>query len=252
VRKILLPVLLVCAIVIISCDRRAVAEGEIVLINTDTVDREGIAHELDAINAFNPKLVAIDVQFSGDTDARKDTILLSALKHTKNLIMVSIIDDYGGGEHTHYRRFASGSLPAFLAVAKTGFANTIVEENEMRTLNRFSTHAYVAEHIEYHFAVRVAMAFDSLLAVRYVKNHPRIVDVDYRNGARHFKVFGSADVLGKKIPRKDIEGKIVMLGFLGPGNEDKFFTPLNTNADEPDMHGLLYLAHIVAQILETR
>jgi CHASE2 domain-containing sensor protein len=56
--------------------------------------------------------------------------------------------------------------------------------------------------------------------------------------------------LNGNITKKDIEGKIVMFGFLGPGNEDKFFSPLNTNPNEPDMYGLEYLANVVAQVLE--
>ena len=43
-----------------------------------------------------------------------------------------------------------------------------------------------------------------------------------------------------------------MLSFLGPGNEDKFFTPLNTDNKNPDMYGIEYLANIVAQVLEIR
>jgi CHASE2 domain-containing sensor protein len=43
-----------------------------------------------------------------------------------------------------------------------------------------------------------------------------------------------------------------MIGFLGPGDQDKFITPLNTNPNEPDMYGLEYLANIVAQVLEDK
>ena len=243
--------LLLPALFLASCREASKAEAEIVLITVDTLDREWVARELDAINAFEPKVVAIDLQFSEKMDPRKDVILLLALKYTQNLFMVSVIDDYGDGASGHYDRFTLGSLPAFLDNAQTGFANTIIEENELRTLNRFATHAHVAGNIEYQFGVRVAMAFDSLRAMRYIAQHPRIVEVDYHRGKRQFKVLSSADVLSGKISRKDIEGKIVMLGFLGPGLQDKFYTPLNTNSDEPDMYGLVYLAHIVAQILES-
>jgi len=233
-----------------ACRKDAAGDQEIVLINADTLGKDGIAKMLNAINALGPKLVAIDFQFGEDEDVRKDTLLMRALRKTDALFMVSIIDDYGDGVRTHYDRFAMGSLPVFLANAKTGFANTIVDENELRTLSRFATYAYVAGRIEYHFGVRVAMAVDSLRAAQYVERHPRIVEVDYRRGGRHFKILSPSEVLGGKISRKDIADKIVMLGSLGPGNEDKFYTPLNTDPDEPDMYGVEYLAHIVAQLLE--
>lgn len=41
-----------------------------------------------------------------------------------------------------------------------------------------------------------------------------------------------------------------MISFLGPGDEDKFYTPLNTNPGEPEMYDLECLANIVAQVLE--
>lgn len=229
-------------------------EQEVVLINSDTLDRLGIAKEIDYVNALDPKLVALDIQFSEDRDPWKDTLLVTALRHTKRLFMISMIDDYDFGQKAlaSYKQFTLGSLPVFLVGAETGFANTVIDEMEMGKLSRFSTHEYVAGEIEYQFGVRVAMAFDSLRTLRYVNQHPRIVDVDYRHGERRFKVFSSTDVLSGKLSRQDIEGKIVMLGFLGPGNEDKFYTPLNTNPDEPDMYGLVYLAHIVAQILESK
>jgi len=243
---------LLFALVVGSCGQEGIAERQIVLINSDTLDRADIAREIEYINALNPKVVALDIQFSEDRDPQKDTLLLAALKSTKRLFMISMIDDYDYGRKKleSYERFALGSLPVFLSGAETGFANTVLDEKEMAELNRFSTHEYVAGKIEYHFGVKIAMSLDSLRALQFVTRHPRVVNVDYRDGDRSFKVFQAADVLGKKISRQDIEGKIVMLGFLGPGNEDKFFTPLNTNPDEPDMYGMVYLAYVAAQVLE--
>jgi len=241
---------LLFALIGISCHKQS-AEEQFVLINVDTLDRVGIAEELNYINTLKPKLVALDIQFSRDTDAYKDSVLISALRKTRNLFMISIIDDYDNGSKDEYERFGLGSLPVFLVGAKTGFANTVIEEDILRTQSRFSTHEYVAGNTEYHFGVRVAMSIDSLRAIRFVENNPRTVYVDYKNGDRRFKMFNSPDVLGRRVSMQDIEGKIVMLGFLGPGNEDKFFTPLNTNPDEPDMYGMVYLAHVAAQVIES-
>jgi CHASE2 domain-containing sensor protein len=242
---------LVFVLVLASCRKQVVAEEEIVLINAEILDRAEFAEELDHINALDPKLVALDIFFSEDRDPHKDVLLQAALKKTKRLFMISTIDDYGYGRRMGYKQFGLGSLPVFLEGAQTGFANTIINEDEMRTLSRFSTHEYVDGNFEYHFGVRLAMAYDSLHAMRFIERHPRIVDVDFKNGERRFKTFSASDVLGKRISKQDIEDKIVMLGFLGPGNEDKFFTPLNNNTDEPDMYGIVYLAHVVAQVMES-
>lgn len=70
--------------------------------------------------------------------------------------------------------------------------------------------------------------------------------------------FIQKDSLGKVIGNKEIEGKIVLFGFLG-GNiniqtgEDKFFTPLNESyigkANE-DMYGVVVHANTITMILE--
>ena len=88
--------------------------------------------------------------------------------------------------------------------------------------------------------------------VNFVRNNPNIVALDHKNGRRKFKTFSSSVVLKGKLTKSDVEGKIVMMGFLGPGNRDKFFTPLNSNPNEPDIYGLEYLANIVAQVIETK
>ena len=96
------------------------------------------------------------------------------------------------------------------------------------------------------------MQFDSLRTNKFIKTHDRLVDIDFKNGERKFKIFTFQNVLTNKLTKGDIEGKIVMLGFLGPGTQDKHISPLNSNPNEPDMYGLEYLAHIVAQILEKK
>jgi CHASE2 domain-containing sensor protein len=235
--------------VTVSCSSQT-ADRNIVLINVETLDRAGVADEIAVINSLNPKVIAVDLQFSNRTEYQNDLRLISELVKCKNLIMVSSIENYTGND-VEYRMFTFGSLPEFSIMAKTGFSNTLHEEDEFKTLARFSTHEKVDGSIEYHFGVRVAMAFDSLKAIHFVERNPRIIEVDYRNGKRKFKTFSAAEVLNRKITRGDIEGKIVIIGFLGPGDEDKFYTPLNTNPNEPDMYGLQYLANIVAQVLES-
>lgn len=234
----------------LSCSSQ-IAENNIVLIGVDTLDREGISKVISIVNGLKPQVIAIDVQFVNETDHKKDWSLFNELTKCKNLIMGSAIWNYTGKDLT-YDRFFNETEPQFLINAKTGFTNAIFTNDKHHKLIKFSSHEKVNGNLQYHFSIAVAMAFDSLKAVHFVKNSPKVVDIDFRNGKRKFKTFPSSDILGRKLTFEDIEGKIVMLGFLGPGDEDKFFTPLNTKSDVPDMYGLEYLANVTAQILETR
>jgi CHASE2 domain-containing sensor protein len=237
--------------VVLSCNSQEISYStdEIILINTDNLDREGIAKEIAIINSLNPKVVAIDLFFVGSTKYSKDWSLFKELSECKSLVMASMIGDYTGTD-SQYKRFVEESEPQFLINAKTGFTNAILENDEYETLKRFSIKEIVSGEIEYHFSILTVMLYDSLKAINFVKSNHRIVEVDYKDGQRKFKKFSANEVLNNEVKLADIEGKIVMMGFLGPGNDDKFNTPLNKNPEEPDMYGLEYLANIVAQVLE--
>ncbi|MBL7858547.1 MAG: CHASE2 domain-containing protein [Cyclobacteriaceae bacterium] len=226
------------------------AERDIILINVDTLDRIGIANLVKVINKQEPKVIAIDLQFVHSTEYSKDWLLFNELSKCKSLVMSSLIGDYTG-EEIEYKRFVEESQPQFLTNAKTGFTNTVTERDGFETLRRFSTKELVDGQIEYHFAIRIVMEYDSTKAMNFVRQSPKIVFVDYKGGQRKFKTLLSTEVLNRKRSLGEIKGKIVMLGFLGPGNEDKFYTPLNKDSKEPDMYGLEYLAHILAQVLES-
>ena len=49
-----------------------------------------------------------------------------------------------------------------------------------------------------------------------------------------------------------MQGKIVLLGFLGPGDDDLFHLYSNEKNRDKTMYGVEYLANIVAQVLESR
>lgn len=141
----------------------------------------------------------------------------------------------------------------FTIEARSGFTSAERTSDDLRIPDQFSLwqKGSFSEDTYYHFSVTAAMRYDSLRAARFVNSHPQNVKVDYANGTRKFKVFSVEETLSGKLKRTDIEGKIVLFGFLGPGETDKFLTPLNRNSGKPDMYGVEYLANIVAQILES-
>jgi CHASE2 domain-containing sensor protein len=218
----------------------------IVLINSGPYNKGELAKVLAKINLLNPRVVAIDIAFT-NYDANEDDRNLSlALRNCRNLVMASTIEVID--EDRIY--FASASRGEFSPISKkSGFVSAL-SDGENRIPREFAIWKRDFNgSIGYHFSVQVARSFDSLKTAEFVNKHPQSVDAYYKRG-RAFKTFLSADVLKSGLLKSDIEGKIIMIGFLGPGDEDKFISPLNRNGKEPDMYGLEYLAHIVAQVLE--
>jgi CHASE2 domain-containing sensor protein len=240
----------ILTVIVSSCSSQDFRD-KIVLVGADTLDREGIAMLVYRLNELNAKIISIDIQFPGEKEYNKDLELFNALSECKKLVMASTIFQYDS-KNKSYERFMYESSPQFLLNAKTGFINAITENDQFNTIRYFSTSEIVGGKLEYHFAVQTALSFDSAKALQFIKANPRIVEIDYKRVASDFVAFSSQAILSKEVSRKDIEGKIVLVGHLGPDDSDKFFTTLNKHQEpsSPDMYGIVYLANIVCQILE--
>jgi CHASE2 domain-containing sensor protein len=226
-------------------------EEEIVIVNIRGLDRAQIAEILDVLSNFMPEATAIDATFKYDTEADKDSRLISSLIKTSNLVMPSLISGFDGKQDA-YARFLRSSAEEYLLNARTGFVNAILENDNVRTLKRFSTQENVAGRNEYHFSIMTAMCYDSLKTFNFLNKNPKIIDVDYKNGTRKFLTFEYGDFINKNVSKNDFHRKIVLLGDLGQMDYDIFYSPLNkdTTRPKPDMYGVIYMANIVAQVLE--
>lgn len=238
--------LLLAMFIMGSCHSQPL-EDNIVLINVGDYDKGRVAKLISKVSTLNPKVVSLDIAFPEYNGNNDDISLSKALEKCNNLIMATLIRPID--ETRVY--FALASTAEFSPLfVRTGYVNAKVEENQIYIPNQFIVQQEDFNgDTEYHFSVRTAMSFDSLKTVSFIQSHDRLVDVDYKNGKRKFKTFSASEVLNGKLAKSDIEGKIVMMGFLGPGDTDKFYTSLSAR---PEMYGVEYLANIVAQVLESK
>jgi CHASE2 domain-containing sensor protein len=234
-----------------GCDQHA-ATDKIVVVDIHNYDRLRIARQIQHIHALHPKVIALDILFPARHDADVDSVLQATLRSCDNLVMPSLIRNYTH-EDIEYQDTV-GCDPYFLSHAKTGFINCFLEDDKFGTLKRFSIREHVNGKVEYNFAVRTAMAFDSTRAMSFINHNPKIIDVNYQQDQQRIRVISAVDALNGNLDRKDIEGKIVLLGsfWMLEDNPDIFVSPLNTRPEryEPDMWGVMYLANIVLQVLE--
>jgi CHASE2 domain-containing sensor protein len=230
-------------------------EDSVVLIGVGDYDRGIIADQIAIINTLNPKVISIDVAFPDYKGNKADKKLVSAIVNSKQVVIPSEISsmgtDYYGKETIMVSLTCAGEY-FFSGNAVSGFVSVEKEKDKQTIPSKFIQWQESMGYKYRHFSIETAMLFDSLRTNEFIMTHDRLVDIDFRNGKRKFKTFKVQDVLKHRLTKADIEGKIVMLGFLGPGDQDKHISPLNTSSNEPDMYGLEYLAHIVAQILEKK
>jgi CHASE2 domain-containing sensor protein len=226
---------------------------KITIVGIKNLDTDLLITEIRNICALNPKVLAVDVQFSELENNKLDTLLRAALESCHNVVLPSQLKNY------HYEDLdytdTLGSHPYFVSGnIRTGFVNVILEDDKYATLKKFSTREIMNGKVEYHFAVQAAMLYDSVKTVDFINRSPKIVEINYQTDQSIFKKIRASYALTNSIERSDIEGKIVLLGSFWPMegySNDAFRSPLNpTPEDGADMWGVMYLANVVAQILE--
>lgn len=237
--------------------RDNLSSKDIVIVNVGINNRIGIAKEIEFIETLNPAVVAIDVQFSTEHNEYQDSLLIASLNRCRNLVLSVGLEGIDSATAEGYDRIF-GTLPKFLGNAKIGYVNVLLDGIETPVLRRFNVYERIGDMTMFHFAVQTAMSFDSIQTMRFINTHDQTVGIEFIGNKEIFKVFSADDALNGVIPRSEIEGKIVLIGYLGPyenffpaNDDDKFFTPLNPEnpPKEPDMYGVIYLANVIAQIL---
>lgn len=240
-----------CALIFLSicgCEGQN-PKPKILIINIRTLDRSQIAEAIKVVDSMDPSVISIDAIFNYDTEYEKDNRLIEALYYCDKVVMPKSIADYDGIQD-EYLKF-EGQSTEYIFKKKTGYSNVFFEKDDLNTLKKFSIWEIVKSNRIYHFAVRSAMEFDSLKTVDFIRKNPKIIEIDYKEGKRNFKVFEGSDVIMRNVPEGDFKGSIVLMGDLGQLDYDRFFTPLNNRKEpfEPDMYGVEVVANIVAQVL---
>lgn len=253
-----------------------VPDTNIVLVNIGLLSRAEIAHQLNIINKYEPRVVGFDSFFSmPSADTLGDLALSNALSETENLVMVTKLLQTDSISVTQEGEEIYDSLevshPMFSKGAHMAFANLDTEaekQDDFKTCRSFPTMRMVNGKEEVAFSVKVSQLYDSSKAKKLLnRNNPYEV-INYRGNVMDY--FGRTgypnmfyaldvdDVLSENFVPEMIRDKIVIFGFLGKDFfdtswDDKFFTPLNKNyagKANPDMYGAVVHANIISMILK--
>lgn len=215
-------------------------DQEIVLINIEEGDRAFLANLLLSIDSCKPALIGIDVLFSGEKDRIQDSILLNALKAVQNDILIYFLDSNGKPEKSH-RKFSSLATEEGLAIVEKpgGLSSHIIP---IRTIDG-DLHELFPLKIIKHWkpGFKHSLKTNQSIPIHFTRTLDQYLHV---NGSE----------IKSNSQQFDLKDKIVLLGYIGPTNEDKHFTPIRLVKEypenEPDTYGLVMIANEIRTILK--
>ena len=215
-------------------------DPDIILVNIEEGDRSFIGRTLLTIDSCKPKLIGIDAWFIEEKDSIQDSALINALKNVKNVILGYTLDSFGQPlkSHLKFRSHVSNEGLAALQIVK-GISS------------HFTPLTLIDDKVHEHVALKIVQKWkpDFILDIDKGKTLP----INFTRTLDQFIHLNASELTVAK-NLKDINSKVVLLGYLGPSNEDKHFTPfrekLNTKTNEPDTYGVVIIANEIRTILD--
>ena len=237
-------------------DKNAVEpDTNIVIVNIGELKRDKIAEQINIINRFEPKMIALDVAFSKVKGDELDKPLAEALSKVKTLVLVSRLSYDKDRDEINLMK----SIPLFTQYALCGFAN-FIDEEDFRTVRKFSPREYVNKDPVMAFSVKVAELYYPPAVKKLFDRNNESEIIYFERNLNKYRVIDCEEVFSKRDGFGFVKGKIVLFGYLGPdvktlSTEDNFYTPMNSNyigKSYPDMYGVVVHANIISMLLNGR
>jgi CHASE2 domain-containing sensor protein len=215
-------------------------DPDIVIINIEEGDRSFIGRTLLTIDSCKPKLIGIDAWFIQEKDSVQDIALINALKNVKNVILGYSLDTLGHPLRSHFK------------------FRTLVDDEGLAVLqiqdglsSHFTPITLIDNKENEHIALKIVRKWQPDFTVDIDKG--KTIPINFSRTLDQFIHLNASELKAKK-NFNDINNKIVLLGYIGPSNEDKHFTPftkkLNTKNNEPDTYGVVIIANEIRTILD--
>ena len=232
------------------------ADTNIVLVNLDNLSRSDIARQINIVNSFNPKVVALDAIFQVEKEPDSDSKLAEAFSKCPNLVIASRLENYDETKETFDTLLTSINL--FDQYASNGFANIPNDEQvSFKTIREFRPTSKVKGKIVPSFAAKIVEKFNRDAFQLLMQRKKEIEKINYVGNFNKFYYLDANQVLSGNEDLSFIKNKIVLFGFIetdinNKTLEDLYFTPLNeryAGKSFPDMYGAVIQANIVSMIL---
>ncbi len=234
-------------------------DTNIVIVNIEGISKFKLAKLIDMMNQYKPKVIGIDKIFKEDKNSSADSVLISSLSKTKNLVLACKL------------RFKTNSLrnftirsspPEYTHLFKQGFNNIVISGRQnYSTVRDFLPGIEDKNGMMYSFPLLIAKSANPVAAENFIKRNNKIETINWSDYKRFISV-DYVDVFIQPDLLADLSNKIVLLGDYDPRDDpekypfvlrDKYFTPLNPNfmgRTYPDMYDINIQASIISMILQ--
>lgn len=219
-------------------------------------DRSCFARLIEILNANEeaaPKVIGIDIVFSGSNEDEDDVLLVQAAKMNNNLVLASsiVIDSYTYEDEKgkyHKAQYISGEgrpYDELAAVTEYGFTNMIFDKDG------FIRRAYTSITSEYNGEIQVydSFSYKILSKLGEIRDYGSKVEIKYVGIPGDFETISMADVLDGKVSSDYFKDCIVLVGAYEEGLMDSYRVPIDYSKE---MYGVELQANILCTFLNER
>ena len=229
-------------------NQNKIYKGPLVLVNIENKNREEIAFLLQRLEEGKPKVVGLDVIFPDKKDSASDELLKQTLHRYKNLVSPYIASfDKSNAEVRNNEYFQINS---------SAFVNLIGEDRRFSTLR----HYFPFFNNIPSFTTAIMQLYDPSKIAPLLNRKQKKTEIRYYGNVQNFAYQTFDDVMNPGFTIDSLKDKIILIGYMGVSNEkansfdeDKFFTPLNSQLSgrsHPDMYGSVVNANILRMALD--
>ncbi len=191
--------------------------------------RSVTARLIDNIASFSPKVIGLDIVFSGKSEEGEDRALISALKSHPNMVLSYVLQKDSQEKPVQDFIDAASSL---------GFLNKPLQGGVIEKARTF----YANDDRQGIFSLEMEVLFSYLglnkerISIRsegvfldgdlFVPSPQGVLPLNYLVHPSQFKIIPASSVLEEKVNPLDFKDKIVLVGATDPLIHDEYRTPL--------------------------
>ncbi len=240
-----------CKIKIIAIDETTLAK----LGPYSDWDREYFAELLERLNEnaqTKPKVIGIDVIFTGTGTIESDSKLVSAVETAGNVVLASKLEADSRVLQTDndytYQPYISGEITAFeelAAVADFGFTNMIMDDDGYvrRAYTYIKTEDKLYKSFDFQIAEKTMDGPEDLYG------NPSVIEISYTGRPGNFEIIPMSDVLDGRVPEGYFADDIVLIGAYEEGLLDSYHVPIDHSKV---MYGVECHANIIWALMQQK